>query len=60
MREGDRNMVEGIDIGSAWPHMSVGRGRICGVPMLLFRVIPGIGIRNHVPRGLWPVVWEAV
>ena len=32
-------LVDAIDLRSgAMPHMSVGRGRICGVPLLLFRV----------------------
>src|SRR5260221_12184617 len=32
-------LVEGIDIGAAaMPHMAVGRGSICGITMLLFRV----------------------
>jgi sarcosine oxidase, subunit alpha len=33
------SLVEGVDISAqVFPHMSVARGRICGVPMLLFRV----------------------
>ncbi len=32
-------LVEGIDMsGTAMPHMSLREGRICGVPMRLFRV----------------------
>jgi sarcosine oxidase subunit alpha len=55
-------LVEGIDIGSAWPHMSVGRGRICGVPMLLFRVsfTGELGFEINVPADFGLCVWEAV
>src|SRR5258706_15684551 len=43
---------EGIDISAAaWPHMSVGRGRVCGVPMLLFSVsfTGELGFEINVP-----------
>jgi sarcosine oxidase subunit alpha len=56
-------LVEGIDISAAaWPHMSVGRGRICGVPMLLFRVsfTGELGFEINVPADFGPTVWEAV
>jgi sarcosine oxidase, subunit alpha len=55
-------LVEGVDIGSAWPHMSVGRGRICGVPMLLFRVsfTGELGFEINVPADFGLSVWEAV
>jgi sarcosine oxidase, subunit alpha len=56
-------LVEGIDISAAaWPHMSVGRGRICGVPLLLFRVsFSGeLGFEINVPADFGPSVWEAV
>jgi sarcosine oxidase, subunit alpha len=56
-------MIEGIDIASeAWPHMSVGRGRICGVPMLLFRVsfTGELGFEINVPSDFGLAVWEAV
>jgi sarcosine oxidase subunit alpha len=55
-------LVEGIDISSAWPHMSVGRGRICGVPMLLFRVsfTGELGFEINVPADFGRSVWEAV
>ena len=56
-------LVEGIDISAAaWPHMSVGRGRICGVPMLLFRVsFSGeLGFEINVPADFGLSVWEAV
>jgi sarcosine oxidase, subunit alpha len=59
-------LVEGIDISkAAWPHMSVGRGRICGVPMLLFRVSftgeLGFEINVAADHGLrvWNAVYEA-
>jgi sarcosine oxidase, subunit alpha len=57
------SVVEGIDISAAaWPHMSVGRGRICGVPMLLFRVsfTGELGFEINVPADFGLSVWEAV
>ena len=57
------SLVEGIDISAAaWPHMSVGHGRICGVPMLLFRVsFSGeLGFEINVPADFGLGVWEAV
>ncbi len=56
-------LVEGIDISAAaWPHMSVGRGTICGVPMLLFRVsfTGELGFEINVPADFGQSVWEAV
>jgi sarcosine oxidase subunit alpha len=56
-------LVEGIDTSTAaWPHMSVGRGRICGVPMLLFRVsfTGELGFEINVPADFGLSVWEAV
>ena len=56
-------LVEDIDISAAaWPHMSVGRGRICGVPMLLFRVsfTGELGFEINVPADFGLAVWEAV
>jgi sarcosine oxidase, subunit alpha len=56
-------LVEGIDISAAaWPHMSVGRGRICGVPLLLFRVsfTGELGFEINVPADFGLSVWEAV
>jgi sarcosine oxidase subunit alpha len=56
-------LIEGLDIGAAaWPHMSVGRGRICGVPMLLFRVsfTGELGFEINVPADFGLSVWEAV
>jgi len=56
-------LVEGLDISAAaWPHMSVGCGRICGVPMLLFRVsfTGELGFEINVPADFGLSVWEAV
>ena len=56
-------LVQGIDItAAAWPHMSVGRGSICGVPMLLFRVsfTGELGFEINVPADYGQSVWEAV
>jgi sarcosine oxidase subunit alpha len=56
-------LVEEIDISAAaWPHMAVGRGRICGVPMLLFRVsfTGELGFEINVPADFGLPVWEAV
>jgi sarcosine oxidase subunit alpha len=55
-------LVEGVDISSAWPHMSVARGRICGKPMLLFRVsfTGELGFEINVAAGHAAKVWEAV
>jgi sarcosine oxidase subunit alpha len=56
-------LVEGLDISAAaWPHMSVARGRICGVPMLLFRVsfTGELGFEINVPADFGLAVWEAV
>jgi sarcosine oxidase, subunit alpha len=57
------SLVEGLDISAAaWPHMSVARGRICGVPMLLFRVsfTGELGFEINVPADFGLSVWEAV
>jgi sarcosine oxidase, subunit alpha len=56
------SLVERIDIGAAWPHMSVARGRICGVPLLLFRVsfTGELGFEINVPADYGQSVWEAV
>ena len=56
-------LIEGLDISAAaWPHMSVARGRICGVPMLLFRVsfTGELGFEINVPADFGQSVWEAV
>jgi len=57
------SLVEDIDISAAaFPHMSVARGRICGVPMLLFRVsfTGELGFEINVPADCGLKVWEAV
>jgi sarcosine oxidase subunit alpha len=56
-------LVDGIDIGAvAMPHMSVGHGSICGVPMRLFRVsFSGeLGFEVNVPADYGAAVWEAI
>ena len=56
-------LVEGFDISAAsMPHMSVARGRICGVPMLLMRVsfTGELGFEINVPADFGAAVWQAV
>src|SRR6185437_412789 len=56
-------LVEGVDISAAaMPHMSVARGRICGVPMLLMRVsfTGELGFEVNVPADLGLAVWQAI
>ena len=56
-------LVEGIDLGAAaLPHMSVAARRICGVPMLLFRVsfTGELGFEVNVPADYGAAVWEAI
>jgi sarcosine oxidase subunit alpha len=56
-------LVEGIDISAkALPHMSVVHGKICGVPLLLFRVsfTGELGFEINVPSDYGLAVWEAV
>jgi sarcosine oxidase subunit alpha len=56
-------LVEGIDIGAAaMPHMTVARGSICGIPMLLFRVsfTGELGFEVNVPADFGGAVWEAI
>jgi len=57
------SLVEGVDLSApALPHMSVARGRICGVPMLLFRVsFSGeLGFEVNVPSDFGLGVWQAI
>ncbi|MGH8320154.1 MAG: sarcosine oxidase subunit alpha family protein [Steroidobacteraceae bacterium] len=57
------SLVEGIDLSAAaMPHMSVARGRICGVPMLLMRVsfTGELGFEVNVPADFGPAVWQAI
>jgi sarcosine oxidase subunit alpha len=52
-----------VDItAAALPHMSVAAGRICGVPMRLFRVsfTGELGFEVNVPADFGPAVWQAV
>jgi sarcosine oxidase subunit alpha len=56
-------LLEGVDISAqALPHMSVAHGRICGVPMLLFRVsfTGELGFEVNVPADYGLAVWEAI
>ena len=56
-------LIEGIDIKpKSFPHMSVGRGKICGHPLLLFRVsfTGELGFEINVPSEFGLEVWEAV
>jgi sarcosine oxidase, subunit alpha len=56
-------LVEGIDMSAqTMPHMSVARGRICGVPLLLFRVsfTGELGFEVNVPADFGQAIWEAI
>jgi sarcosine oxidase subunit alpha len=56
-------LVEGLDIcAKALPHMSIAHGKICGVPMLLFRVsfTGELGFEVNVPSDYGLAVWEAI
>jgi len=56
-------LVEGVDLSpQALPHMGVAEGRICGVPMRLFRVsfTGETGFEINVPADFGRSVWEAV
>jgi sarcosine oxidase subunit alpha len=56
-------LVEGVDLSpEALPHMSLVEGRICGVPMRLFRVsfTGELGFEVNVPAGHGPAVWTAI
>ncbi len=58
-----QDLVEDIDLSAAaLPHMSVARGRICGVPTLLFRVsfTGELGFEVNVPADYAPAVWSAI
>jgi sarcosine oxidase subunit alpha len=62
-REVLQPLIEGINLGAdALPHMAVARGRICGVPLLLFRVsFSGeLGFEVNVPADFGRSVWEAI
>ena len=52
-----------VDVSAAaFPHMSVVRGHICGVPMRLFRVsfTGELGFEINVPADYGAAVWEAL
>jgi sarcosine oxidase subunit alpha len=56
-------LIEDVDLSAAaLPHMSVVRGRICGVPLLLFRVsfTGELGFEVNVPADYGATVWEAI
>ena len=61
-----RAVLEGLtDVdmsATALPHMGVATGRICGVPMRLFRVsfTGELGFEVNVPADFGPAVWEAI
>jgi len=59
-------LVENIDLSAkSFPHMSVAHGRICGVPLLLFRVsfTGELGFEINIPadygQAIWQAVWQA-
>jgi sarcosine oxidase subunit alpha len=56
-------LVEDLDISAtSMPHMSVAHGRICGVPLLLFRVsfTGELGFEVNVPADYGAAVWQAI
>jgi sarcosine oxidase, subunit alpha len=56
-------LIEGMDLSAqAFPHMSVGRGRICGLPTLLFRVsfTGELGFEINVASENGLRIWEEV
>ena len=56
-------LVEDIDLAaSALPHMSIAHGRICGVPLRLFRVsfTGELGFEVNVPADFGAQVWQAL
>jgi sarcosine oxidase subunit alpha len=56
-------LIEDINLSpDALPHMAVARGRICGVPLLLFRVsfTGELGFEVNVPADFGGAVWEAI
>jgi sarcosine oxidase subunit alpha len=62
-REVLQPLIEDINLApDALPHMAVARGRICGVPLLLFRVsFSGeLGFEVNVPADFGRTVWEAI
>jgi sarcosine oxidase subunit alpha len=60
-REVLRPLVEGVDLApEAFPHMSVRRGRVAGVPARIFRIsfTGEAGFEINVPAGYGAHVWE--
>jgi sarcosine oxidase subunit alpha len=56
-------LVQGVDLSAqALPHMAVAHGKICGIPMLLFRVsfTGELGFEVNVPSDYGLAVWEAI
>ena len=56
-------LVSEIDLSAAAvPHMAVARGKICGVPMLVFRVsfTGELGFEINVPADYGAAVWESI
>jgi sarcosine oxidase subunit alpha len=56
-------LVEGVDLtAAALPHMTVAEGKICGVPMRLFRMsfTGELGFEVNVPADYGLAVWEAI
>ncbi len=56
-------LVEDIDLSpDAFPHMAIRLGRICGIPMRLFRVsfTGELGYEINVPTGHMRTVWDAL
>lgn len=62
-REVLEGLVQDVDLSAtALPHMSVAPGRICGIPMRLFRVsfTGELGFEINVPADFGAAVWQAV
>jgi len=60
-REVLRPLVEGVDLApEAFPHMSVRKGRVAGVPARIFRIsfTGEAGFEINVPAGYGAHVWE--
>ncbi len=56
-------LIEGVDLSTeAFAHMSVAEGKICGVPMRLFRMTFAgeLGFEVNVPADFGQSVWQAL
>jgi len=56
-------LVQGVDLSpEAFPHMAVAAGKICDVPMRLFRVsfTGELGFEVNVPARYGRAIWEAI